>query len=111
MIRWTVVIRSNLSEQQTQPLGSSTDSMPPAEKISPSMPVRPKSFTSTTVLSFASRRKRLMNVVLPEPSRPVTTVVLMRERPAMEMPSSVARVIYEARIKCEDPYLEKAQDA
>ena len=50
-MRWMVVMRSYLRVQQTQPLGSSTDSMPPAEKISPSIPAAPKSFTSTTVFS------------------------------------------------------------
>ncbi len=41
-MRSMVVIRSNLRVQQTQPLGSSTASIPSAEKTSPSMYERPE---------------------------------------------------------------------
>ena len=76
-MRWIVVMRSNLRVQQTHPLGSSTDSMPPAENISPSIPAAPKSFTSTTVFSIPCFTKLRMNVVLPDPNNPHTIVVFM----------------------------------
>ena len=70
-----VVMKSTLSVQHTQPLGSSTDSMPPAANISPSISAAPKSFTRTTVFSDPCFTKLLMNVVFPEPKSPQTTVV------------------------------------
>ena len=87
-IRWMVVMRSNLRVQQTQPLGSSTDSMPPAEKISPSMPAAEVVDQHHGLLGRLFS-KFPMKVVLPEPSKPHTTVVFI-SLPFSSNPDSIS---------------------